>query len=51
VFSTTKSYADMKRGGQGIRVVVKKPHVFGLFKNVRLLGAQKIEREAYMDIR
>jgi hypothetical protein len=31
--------------------VVKKLHVLGLFKNVQMQGAQKLNREAYMGIR
>jgi hypothetical protein len=28
-----------------------KPHDYGLFKNAQMQGAQKPNREAYMDIR
>jgi hypothetical protein len=30
--------------------VVEKPYVLGLFKNVQMLGAQKPNRKAYIDI-
>jgi hypothetical protein len=35
----------------GINGVVEKPHVLGLIKNVQMQGAQKPNREAYMEIR